>query len=330
MIFNKLKIGFSLNSSNSGPSNFLKNLKSSFKKSKLVKTTLFLDPLSNINIYSNKVRNPWNKSYIFRVDGVGFDLSKSKNELEITNFYLKKGIKNSLGVVYQSQFSKNLSENILKLEPINSTIILNGTDLTKFNKNGGNLRLKLGIPKDALVFISSAIWRPRKRLKDMIDIFIKFKKYYEKETFFIVIGKENYKDEKNNIIYIPLISNNELPDYLRTADIYFFLGWLDPCPNSVVEAIACGLPVVCSNSGGTPELVKSTNAGIIVEEDYQYSFDTVDLQRPPSIDHNNVLNSIKSLVKNLNSYKKGINIHKVDINFVAEKYLEFIKKINHN
>jgi len=36
---------------------------------------------------------------------------------------------------------------------------------------------------------------------------------------------------------------------------YVDLSYADPCPNVVVEAIACGLPVVAPNHDGIPELV---------------------------------------------------------------------------
>ena len=35
------------------------------------------------------------------------------------------------------------------------------------------------------------------------------------------------------------------------------LKYKDPCPNSVIEAMSCGLPILYSNSGGLPELVNN-------------------------------------------------------------------------
>jgi glycosyltransferase involved in cell wall biosynthesis len=46
----------------------------------------------------------------------------------------------------------------------------------------------------------------------------------------------------------------EAPEIYRAADIYIMLKHNDPCPNTVIEALSCGLPVLFSNSGGVPEL----------------------------------------------------------------------------
>jgi len=48
---------------------------------------------------------------------------------------------------------------------------------------------------------------------------------------------------------------------LRSADILLHTKYNDPCPRLVVEAMACGVPVVYSASGGVPELV-GENAGV--------------------------------------------------------------------
>lgn len=47
---------------------------------------------------------------------------------------------------------------------------------------------------------------------------------------------------------------DEAPDIYRAADIYIMLKHNDPCPNTVIEALSCGLPVLFSDSGGVPEL----------------------------------------------------------------------------
>jgi len=47
----------------------------------------------------------------------------------------------------------------------------------------------------------------------------------------------------------------EAPDIYRSADILLHLKYADPCPSVVLEAMASGLPVIGSYSGGLPELV---------------------------------------------------------------------------
>ena len=47
----------------------------------------------------------------------------------------------------------------------------------------------------------------------------------------------------------------------------------DPCPNTVIEAMACGLPVVHVESGGVPELVgPNAGAGVPAHDDWTQLF----------------------------------------------------------
>jgi glycosyltransferase involved in cell wall biosynthesis len=326
MKIDKLNIGFTFNRANGGPSNFLKNLKKSLKNENISNTSYYINPFTSCNIYANVVRNPWNRPYFFRVDGVGFDKCKSQEEMDSLNSSILSGIKNAKGVIYQSEFSKKLAEKTLGYVTDKSTTIINGTNQEIFNEIGDNRREKLGIAKDALVFITSARWRPRKRLKDTVAIFKDFAKKYVGETYLIVVGIENNNNNNNIIIYIPHIDNSELPFYLRTADIYLFLGWLDPCPNSVVEAISCGLPTICTNIGGTREIVNLTNGGIVVDTDPEYNYGYVYLDKPPLPNHKLILDAINTMTSNLSQYKKQIDKSKIDIKYVAKKYYEFINQ----
>ena len=56
-------------------------------------------------------------------------------------------------------------------------------------------------------------------------------------------------------------SQVDAPALYRRADVLLHTKYNDPCPTVVLEAIACGLPVVYSRSGGTPELV-GEDAGV--------------------------------------------------------------------
>ena len=65
-------------------------------------------------------------------------------------------------------------------------------------------------------------------------------------------------------------SQMQAPAVYRAADAYVMTKHNDPCPNAVLEALAVGLPVLYSDSGGVPELV-GADAGIPLpcEEDWE-------------------------------------------------------------
>lgn len=65
----------------------------------------------------------------------------------------------------------------------------------------------------------------------------------------------------------------EAPEIYRGADAYVMTKHADPCPNTVIEAMACGLPVAYVASGGVPELVgRDAGAGVPADGDWERPF----------------------------------------------------------
>jgi glycosyltransferase involved in cell wall biosynthesis len=56
---------------------------------------------------------------------------------------------------------------------------------------------------------------------------------------------------------LPRYERQQAPDIFRQGDVFLHPVCNDACPNVVVEALASGLPVVFSQTGGVPELVTS-------------------------------------------------------------------------
>lgn len=65
-------------------------------------------------------------------------------------------------------------------------------------------------------------------------------------------------------------TGSQAPAIYQSADAYLMTKHNDPCPNAVLEALACGLPVLYSASGGVPEQVgDEAGVGLPVSETFE-------------------------------------------------------------
>ena len=66
---------------------------------------------------------------------------------------------------------------------------------------------------------------------------------------------------EDHVTFVGPYTQREAPTVFQQAQVLIHPKYNDPCPSVVLEAMACGLPVVYSKSGGVPELV-GDEAGI--------------------------------------------------------------------
>ena len=73
------------------------------------------------------------------------------------------------------------------------------------------------------------------------------------------------KGVREQITFVGHLRPEEMPAWYRAADIFCFGSLREGCPNVVIEAAACGTPVVSANVGGVPDLVEEGRTGLLFE-----------------------------------------------------------------
>lgn len=185
----------------------------------------------------------------------------------VYNWQRKKRIyqQSKLALVAPSQWLlTQVQESMLAPAAISMQVIHNGINLELFSPGDcSEERMRLGLPKGACILLFVADGGRVNKYKDFafLERLIKiFALAYSGDVICICIGGKAESSEQAGIkfIYTDYIADhNELVRYYRAADIYVHVARADTFPNVVLEALACGLPVVANNVGGVPEQVKT-------------------------------------------------------------------------
>ena len=313
-----------------GPKVFMNRLVRSFKSQNLFKIRPIYFSNYDVGLFSVTKGDIFNIPYFLRLDGLYIDKKNTIVDSKLENSKIFKSIKNAKALIYQSSYCKKIAENLYPEKIIKPSIIINnGVPLEIFKPEGNDYRSKLNLSSNDRVLITSAHWRRHKRLEETIKLINILNKNNGEKYKLIVLGQtdlfKNYKNNKN-IIFSGEIQPNSLPAWYRSADVYIHLAWIEPAGNTQNEAMACGLPVVCSNNGGLKDTVIKANGGIVSNTDEDYNFESIDYYNPPEPNYINLSKDVISIFDNLKIFKSSINFNEIDINIVANKYANFIKQ----
>jgi glycosyltransferase involved in cell wall biosynthesis len=144
-------------------------------------------------------------------------------------------------------------------------VIPNGVDLDVFYPgNRQAVRRELGLPleADVLLFTSHGIkqnpWRDYAMLEEVIKRLGRMVRC--RPLVMVCLGEtgETQRMDQAEIHFVPFQSDlKAVAYYYQAADVYLHASKADTFPNTVLEALACGTPVVATAVGGIPEQVKS-------------------------------------------------------------------------
>jgi glycosyltransferase involved in cell wall biosynthesis len=166
-----------------------------------------------------------------------------------------------------------VNESMLDQSVIDRRVIPNGIDTSIFAP-GDKLeaRNRLDLPRDTRIVmivangIKQNTWKDYQTLRGAIDL-IGHRQTIGR-TLFAAVGERGSEERvgEATLRFFPYEADrNKLADYYRAADIYLHAARADTFPTTVIEALACGTPVVSTATGGIPEQVADGTTGFLVQ-----------------------------------------------------------------
>lgn len=199
-------------------------------------------------------------------------------ETEAINTPLRWTLERANAVLYQSEFCKKSADHFLAPAKVKSVIAYNAVDLQMFSPEphpsdrpltillGGSQYQKYRVTSalETFAIVMKSIPQARLLISGKID----WQNDPSQSMREVLVLARQLKIESQIELTGPFLQA-EAPALYRRADLLLHTKYNDPCPTAVIEALACGLGVIHSKSGGLPELVDSSSGiAVPVPESY--------------------------------------------------------------
>lgn len=181
-------------------------------------------------------------------------------------------------VIYQSQFIQRWWEDWYQPARVPSSVILNGVDLSRYTPHGLHERpsshYRLLVVEGSLAGAQSTGLFQAAELAHLLS-----KKFRMELT---VVGRVDRgaknkleKETAYRLRFMGTTPREQIAWLMRSSHLLFPAEVNPPCPNSVIEALACGLPVAGFDTGSLSELVQNHSGKLV-----PYGADPWRLEKP--------------------------------------------------
>lgn len=226
------------------------------------------------------------------------------------NYYDKKeiftGVKNMTIVTPSNWLAKLVKKSFLNEYPIE--VINNGIDLEVFKPIESDFKIKYKLENKFIILGVASIWERRKGL----DYFLELSKKIKEDEIIILVGltEKQIKSLPFNIIGINKTNNTkELVELYSVSNIFLNPTSEDNFPTTNIEALACGIPVITFNTGGSPESIDESCGTVIPQGDLEELINTIKIYRKNTNVKNNCLERSKLYNKDL-KYREYLKLYK--------------------
>lgn len=240
--------------------------------------------------------------------------------IPIKLLFSRKILSSADALVAVSEATKKFMNRIYGLPFNKISVIPLGCDTSLFHRDShvrSKLRKRYKILDDDVVFIYAGKLIPSKGVHILIQAAISLLKTHSNVKVMIVgNGNPNYVEALKNRIslsgfatnfkMIPMVSNKDLYKIYSVADVGV---WPKQCSLTMLEAMACELPVIISDNSETTERVSCNNGLIYREGDIDDLKEKMRLMLDPKIR--------KVMGKNARKF-----VEKLDWRVIAQKFLE--------
>lgn len=185
-------------------------------------------------------------------------------------------------IVYQSQFARGWWERVYGKTRVPWDVVYNGVDLTQYTPEGAQER---PAERSRILLVEGSLGGGYEMgLETAIGLGERLINSHSHEVELMVVGKvsETLKAAWSGrtqlpILYAGLVPRDEIPFLDRSAHLLYAADIQAACPNSTVEALACGLPVISFDTGALPELVTGESGRVVPYGGDAWKLDPPDL-----------------------------------------------------
>ena len=228
-------------------------------------------------------------------------------------------------VIYQSEFVVRRWEQVYGPTPVSYTVIHNGIDLQAMSPDGA-----ADMPGDRqriLVVEGSFGGGYDLGLEVILDAAVGLEERYGIQVEVMFVGRvtDTVREKWSAYARVPLtwtgiVPREQIPGLNRSAALFFSVDLNPACPNTVIEALACGVPVLAYDTGALPEMV-TRDAGRIVP----YQVDPWKLEIPPT---EGLVDAAAEILQNQARFRAGARARAeaaFDLKTMVQQYVEVIQ-----